>query len=122
MWNRISYRDKLLLWVMPVLLLGLVALAAGAYWYSHKVVEEKLTQSMLATAEKAAAGLELWCRTLVVEPETIAATPAAKAINESFAQIDAQNLNRKKFLQAHYPDLFLDIYAECSHKVLKSIE
>ena len=111
MWNRISYRDKLLLWVMPVLLLGLVALAVGAYWYSHKVVEEKLTQSMLATAEKAAAGLELWCRTLVVEPETIAATPAAKAINESFAQIDAQNLNRKKFLQAHYPDLFLDIYA-----------
>ena len=111
MWNRISYRDKLLLWVMPVLLLGLVALAAGAYWYSHKVVEEKLTQSMLATAEKAAAGLELWCRTLVVEPETIAATPAAKAINESFDRIDAQNLNRKKFLQAHYPDLFLDIYA-----------
>ena len=111
MWNRISYRDKLLLWVMPVLLLGLVALAAGAYWYSYKVVEEKLTQSMLATAEKAAAGLELWCRTLVVEPETIAATPAAKAINESFDRIDAQNLNRKKFLQAHYPDLFLDIYA-----------
>ena len=111
MWNRISYRDKLLLWVMPVLLLGLVALAAGAYWYNHKVVEEKLTQSMLATAEKAAAGLDLWCRTLVVEPETIAATPSAKAINESFDRIDEQNLNRKKFLQAHYPDLFLDIYA-----------
>ena len=121
MWNRISYRDKLLLWVMPVLLLGLVALAAGAYWYSHKVVEEKLTQSMLATAEKAAAGLELWCRTLVVEPETIAATPAAKAINESFAQIDAQNLNRKKFLQAHYPDLFLDIYAANREGVYHSL-
>ncbi|MDD3158697.1 EAL domain-containing protein [Anaeromusa sp.] len=121
MWNRISYRDKLLLWVMPVLLLGLVALAVGAYWYSHKVVEEKLTQSMLATAEKAAAGLELWCRTLVVEPETIAATPAAKAINESFAQIDAQNLNRKKFLQAHYPDLFLDIYAANREGVYHSL-
>ena len=121
MWNRISYRDKLLLWVMPVLLLGLVALAAGAYWYSYKVVEEKLTQSMLATAEKAAAGLELWCRTLVVEPETIAATPAAKAINESFAQIDAQNLNRKKFLQAHYPDLFLDIYAANREGVYHSL-
>ena len=121
MWNRISYRDKLLLWVMPVLLLGLVALAAGAYWYSHKVVEEKLTQSMLATAEKAAAGLELWCRTLVVEPETIAATPAAKAINESFDRIDAQNLNRKKFLQAHYPDLFLDIYAANREGVYHSL-
>lgn len=121
MWNRISYRDKLLLWVMPVLLLGLVALAAGAYWYSYKVVEEKLTQSMLATAEKAAAGLELWCRTLVVEPETIAATPAAKAINESFDRIDAQNLNRKKFLQAHYPDLFLDIYAANREGVYHSL-
>ena len=121
MWNRISYRDKLLLWVMPVLLLGLVALAVGAYWYSHKVVEEKLTQSMLATAEKAAAGLELWCLTLVVEPETIAATPAAKAINESFDRIDAQNLNRKKFLQAHYPDLFLDIYAANREGVYHSL-
>ena len=111
MWERTSYRNKLLLWVMPVLLLGLIALAAGAYWYNHKVVEEELTQSMLATAEKAAEGLDLWSRMLVVEPETIAATPAAKAINESFTQIDAQNLNRKKFLQSNYPDLFLDIYA-----------
>ena len=106
---------------MPVLLLGLVALAAGAYWYSYKVVEEKLTQSMLATAEKAAAGLELCCRNLVVEPETISATPAAKAINESFDRIDAQNLNLKKFLQAHYPDLFLDIYAANGEGVYHSL-
>ena len=42
MWERTSYRNKLLLWVMPVLLLGLIALAAGAYWYNHKVVEEEL--------------------------------------------------------------------------------
>lgn len=47
----------------------------------------------------------------MIEPETIAATPAAKQINEDFDAFDRQNINRHKILHKKYPDIFQDIYA-----------
>lgn len=107
----LSYRHKLLLWVLPIVAAGLLSLGAGAYWYIDDIIARELTQSMLATTGKAAEGINIWCKTLVLEPQTIAATPAAREINESFAKIDQQNRNRKQMLQQQHPDLFLDVYA-----------
>ncbi len=47
----------------------------------------------------------------MIEPETIAATPAAKQINEDFVAFDRQNINRHKSLHKKYPAIFQDIYA-----------
>ena len=33
MFNTLSYRNKLLLMVMPILIAGLLLLGFGAYWY-----------------------------------------------------------------------------------------
>lgn len=51
----------------------------------------------------------------MMEPETTAATPAAKQINENFAAFDRQNINRHKILHQKYPDIFQDIYASNRH-------
>lgn len=111
MFSRLSYRNKLLLWVMPILIVGLLSLSAGAYWYINNVIQTELTTSMLAMTGKTAEGINTWCKTLILEPETIAATPAAKAINTDFSRIDEQNWNRHKSLHKKYPEVFLDIYA-----------
>ena len=66
---------------------------------------------MLATTGKTAEGLNTWLKTLIIEPETIASTPAAKAINTDFSLIDAQNISRHKILKKNYPDISQDIYA-----------
>jgi len=96
---------------MPTLLIGLLSVSVGAYWYINNVIQTELTTSMLAMTGKTAEGINTWCQTLIFEPETIAATPAAKAINTDFSKIDMQNINRYKSLHKKYPDIFLDIYA-----------
>lgn len=111
MFTKYSYRNKLLLWIMPVLVIGLLTLGFGAHWYIEQVIRQELTGSMLATTAKAAEGIDTWCRTLILEPETIASTPAAKTINAGFAQVDQLNISRNEFLHQKYPDLFRDIYA-----------
>jgi PAS domain S-box-containing protein len=109
--RNLSYRNRLLFWVMPVIVLGLNALGAGSYWYLNNLVEKELTASMQATTLKAAENINTWFKTLLLEPETIASTPAAKAINTNFRLIDIQNINRHKMLHEKYSDIFLDIYA-----------
>jgi len=109
--RNLSYRNKLLLWIMPSLILGLLTLSTGAYWYLNNLIEEELTKSMLATTSMTAENINTWFKTLMLEPETIASTPAAKAINTDFSFIDKQNIHRHKFLHDKYPDIFQDIYA-----------
>ena len=109
--ENLSYRSRLLLWIMPVIILGIISLGSGSYWYLNNLVEKELTASMQATTAKAAENINTWFKTLLLEPETIASTPAAKAINRSFRLIDIQNINRHKMLHEKYSDIFLDIYA-----------
>lgn len=66
---------------------------------------------MLASVGKSAESINRWLATIMIEPETIAATPAAKNINDDFSQIDDQNINRHKILHEKHPDIFQDIYA-----------
>lgn len=98
-------------------LTGFLSLAAGVYWYSTATIQEELMQSVLTSTRKTAEGLDLWCRTVVMESASIASTTAAKKINTTFEEIDVQNANRKEFLEYAYPGLFQDIYAANRHGI-----
>ncbi len=100
---------------MFILVGEFLALSAGAHWYISSLIERELTTSMLATTGKTAENINTWLKTLLIEPETIASTPAAKAINRNFAAVDAQNINRHKILHGKHPDIFQDIYAVNRH-------
>ena len=121
MLNTLSHRNKLLLMIMPTLIIGLLSLSAGAYWFINTIIETELQTSMLAMTGKTAEGINIWCKTLIFEPETIAATPAAKAINTDFNKIDLQNINRHEILHNKYPDVFLDIYAANKNGVYHTV-
>lgn len=107
----LSLRGKLFLWVMPILILGLLSLSLGAYWSINNLIVEELTKSMLLSTGKSAESINRWLATIMLEPETIASTPAAKHINRDFHALDLQNINRHKILHAKHPDIFQDIYA-----------
>jgi len=96
---------------MPIAILGLVSLSFVAYNFIHIVIEKELSNSMLASVGKSAESINRWLATIMLEPETIASTPAAKRINEDFSAFDLQNMNRYEVLHAKYPDIFQDIYA-----------
>ena len=106
-----SLRGKILLWIMPIAILGLLSLSFVAYWYINNVIEKELSDSMLMSVGKSAESIDRWLETIMLEPETIAATPAAKKINEDFAAFDLQNINRYRILHEKHSDIFQDIYA-----------
>ncbi len=106
-----SYKNRLMSRVLPILFLGLLSLSGGAYWFINSLIEDELTASMLATTGKTAESINTWFKTLMLEPDTIASTPAARLINKSFSQIDKLNIERHKILHAKYPEIFQDIYA-----------
>ena len=111
----LSLRAELLLWVMPIVVSGLLSLSFGAYWYISNVIEDELSKSMLASVGKSAESINRWLATIMIEPETIAATLVAKRINKDFSSLDIQNINRHKVLHEKYPEIFLDIYAANRH-------
>lgn len=96
---------------MPIVVTGLLSLNFGAYWYIKNVIEDALSKSMLASVGKSTESINRWLATIMIEPETIAATPAAQGINHDFGLLDSQNINRHKILHAKHPDIFQDIYA-----------
>ncbi len=106
-----SYKNRLMLRIMPILFLGLLSLSGGAYWFINSLIEEELTASMLATTGKTAESINTWFKTLMLEPETIASTPDARSINKRFDLIDKLNIERHKILHEKYADIFQDIYA-----------
>jgi PAS domain S-box-containing protein len=107
----LSLRAKLLLCLMPIVLAGLVSVSSGAYLYFKNVIEEELSKSMLNSVAKSAESIDRWIATIMLEPATVASTPAAKAINEDFEQLDIQNQFRHILLHDKYPDIFKDVYA-----------
>jgi PAS domain S-box-containing protein len=111
LFEKFSFRSRLLLWIMPTLILGLLILSVGTYLYVKNLIEKEFTDHMLTATGKTADGMNTWLKTLILEPETIASTSAAKAINTDFSLIDSQNINRHKILHRNYPDIFQDIYA-----------
>jgi len=107
----LSLRNRLLLGIMPLIVLGFLAVSSGAYWYINGIIKEELSKSMLISVGKSAESINRWLQTIMIEPETIATTPAAKNINSDFVAIDTLNINRHIFLREKYPNIFQDIYA-----------
>ena len=107
----LSFKGRLLLWIMPISILGLLSISFVGYSSIKVVIETELTSSMLASVGKSAESINRWLTTIMIEPETIASTPAAKRINENFEAFDRQNVNRHRTLHKQHPDIFQDIYA-----------
>lgn len=117
-----SYRNKLLTWIMPALILSLLTLGSGACWYIGGLIQDELTRSLLDNTDKSAETINVWLTTLLLEPETIAATHAAKNINGNFSGVDNQNISRYMFLHGRYPHLFQDIYAANREGVYHTVQ
>ena len=106
----LSLKFKLLIWVLPILLAGMLLMGFVAFSYMITIIESELTSSKYQGMARTAESIDRWFKTLMLEPETIASTPAAKNINVSFDDFDIQNINRHMVLHEKYPDIFEDIY------------
>ncbi|HWR38519.1 MAG TPA: methyl-accepting chemotaxis protein [Patescibacteria group bacterium] len=121
MFRNLSYQKKMLLSIMPVIIAGLLAIGVYSYLGIKAIVEEELSRSMAATTSETANSINTWLQSHLIEPETIAATPAAKVVNTDYATTDAMNTARFLYLQEKYPTTFTDIYASDRNGVFHTI-
>ncbi len=119
-----SLRIKILFWVLPIVMLGMLIMSFVAFRYITTIIEGELAESMFSSVGKSADSINRWLNTMMLEPEAIAVTSAAKNINRNFREFDLQNRNRFKALHGKYPDIFQDIYGAnrngIYHTVFKS--
>ena len=108
---RNSYLAKLITWILPVSVCGLLTLSLSSYFYIRKQTETLIIDAMTRSTQKSAEIVNQWLTTLLLEPEAIAETPEAKGINRSFEAIDQLNIDRYKALHGRYGSIFLDVYA-----------
>lgn len=111
MLKTISYKAKMLFCIMPVVIVGLLAVGVAAYLGVNRLINDELSKSMLATTGETANTITTWLKGNMLEPQTIAATPTVQTINTDFAAVDALNIERHKYLHSAYPEIFQDIYA-----------
>ena len=106
MLKNMSYRTKLLLLIMPLVIIGLIAVGISAYIGISSLIEEELSKSMLATTGKTADDINTWLKGQVIIPELIASTPAVKAIDTDVASLDALEMNIGKQLLGKYSEVY----------------
>lgn len=85
-----SLKGKLLIWITPIIIMGLSSLSFVAYSSIRDVTETELSTSMLASVGKIVESIKRWLATIMIEPETIASTPAAKQINLELITLTAK--------------------------------
>lgn len=97
MFKNISFKKKLILFILPVVVLGLLGVSVIAYIENNIFIENELSNNMLKTTQEAANNIDTWIKGYLIECESIASTPDAKKVNLDFAATDVMNENQKHF-------------------------
>ncbi|RKX85565.1 MAG: hypothetical protein DRP58_05670, partial [Spirochaetes bacterium] len=114
--------NKILFALIPVMIIGLAVMGVILFVTMNKLIKTQLGGQVLKTVESEAININTWLEGNLLEVESIAKTPAARKINNSFDNIDALNTERYKFFTTVYPERVSTIYAARKDAVYHSIK
>jgi methyl-accepting chemotaxis protein len=106
MFNSLSLRAKMLLFIIPVVAIGLVSVSIVAYSNIEKVINNELSDYMLRVTSSAAQRIDEWAEGQLMEVEQAANNPSAKLLNTSPAAITDITAARFNYFTKRYPGLF----------------
>ncbi len=108
---KLSFKNKLIISIVPVIFLGMIMVGILSYIELNNVVGRDLGDQMLAKTEQAAFTIDEWLKGILTETETAAKSIEAMDVNKTFDGIDRLNLERFKYLDAKFPDVYTVLYA-----------
>lgn len=106
-----SFRFKILGVLLPPIIVGMLFILFVAYHYTNEIINTEYSNQLLKTTTEASQNINTWLKGRLLEVETIANTPDALSINDSFTTTDQMNIERFRYLTSNYPDEFADIYS-----------
>lgn len=103
MLKKLSFKMKLLIMILPVVIIGMSILSFTTFYQFRKNTEEELINNRLEEGKKLTENINTWLEGKLLEVRSAANTPTAKLIETDIAAVDNFNAERIKFLEKNYP-------------------
>ncbi len=101
-----TVRTEILMYVLPIVVVGLVLMAGIIFKYVGTTFENQLTTSSLQNAQEVADGVSSWLDARMLETQNAANIPEAKHLPETAAVMNENNKNRLALMNKIYPGVY----------------
>ena len=101
-----TVKTEILLFVIPIVVIGLMLMAGITFRYVGSTFEEQLTTSSLRNAQEVASGVSSWLDARMLETQTAASQPAAKNLQNAPELMNENNVYRLKLMEKIYPGVY----------------
>ena len=103
MFKNLSFKMKLLLSVLPMVIVGMLALSGTALYQFRKTIQDEIVSNRESATNKLSENVNTWLDGKLLEVRSSANIPTAKLIESDINAVDKFNLERIKFLEKNYP-------------------
>ena len=101
-----TVKAEILVFVLPVVIIGLLVLAGVIFKFTGSAFEEQLESSSLKTTAEVADGVSDWFDARMLETQMTANSLAARGLPGSQAELTANNELRLKLMEKVYPGVY----------------
>ena len=101
-----TVKTEILMYVIPIVVVGLMLMAGIIFRYVGSTFEEQLTSSSLKNAQEVANSVSAWLDTRMLETQNAANHPAAKNLKEAPELMNANNVYRLNLMNKIYPGIY----------------
>ncbi|WP_192828017.1 cache domain-containing protein, partial [Anaerovibrio lipolyticus] len=101
-----TVKTEILMYVLPIVIIGLVIMSGIIFKYVGSTFEDQLTRSSLNNAQEVSDGVSAWLETRMLETQNAANIPSAKALRENPAGMNENNKYRLALMNKIYPGVY----------------
>ena len=102
--NNTTVKGKILMFVLPIVVIGLVVLSGVIFNYINATFEEQILSSDLKVTDEVGAEVSAWLDKRMMETHLVASNTAAKTLNAT--DLNQNNVYRLKLMQERYPGVY----------------
>ncbi|OOM71490.1 methyl-accepting chemotaxis protein McpB [Clostridium puniceum] len=103
MFKKLSFKIKLLLSILPVVIVGMLVLSGTALYQFRKTIQDEIIGNRISETHELSENVNTWLEGKLLEVRGAANTPTAKQIETNLEAVDKFNSERIKFLEKNYP-------------------
>ncbi|UZP02582.1 methyl-accepting chemotaxis protein [Clostridium botulinum] len=103
MLKKFSFKTKLLITILPVIIIGMSILSFTTFYEFKKTIENELISNKSDEIHKLTENIDTWIDGKLLEVKSSANTPTAKLIDTDIQAVDKFNVERINFLEENYP-------------------
>ncbi|NFO05513.1 methyl-accepting chemotaxis protein [Clostridium botulinum] len=103
MLKKFSFKTKLLITILPVIIIGMSILSFTTFYEFKKTIENELISNKSDEIHKLTENIDTWIEGKLLEVKSSANTPTAKLIDTDIQAVDNFNAERINFLEENYP-------------------